>query len=125
LWAADHLQRTHRKIGPAEAILSAKDAARNEYSVWRIHGGGFAMTDSKMKEYLFVAYGIIRQQTEQICDLQSLVVPLILALEPKYSDWTLREAYRRVQELKLQELSRSKIDSLALVDEAIRRLKDA
>jgi hypothetical protein len=83
------------------------------------------MTDSKMKEYLFVAYGIIRQQTEQICDLQSLVVPLILALEPKYSDWTLREAYRRVQELKLQELSRSKIDSLALVDEAIRRLKDA
>jgi hypothetical protein len=77
----------------------------------------------KLKESLVAAYGIIRQQTEQICDLQSLLFSLIDALDPKYSRLPLGVAYLRAQEAKLDDLVRSKRDSLALVDEAIRRLR--
>ena len=78
----------------------------------------------KLKESLFVAYGIIRQQTELICDIQSLLLPLVEALDPKYSGVELRVAYLGAQESKLDVLLQSKTDSLALVDEAIRRLKE-
>jgi hypothetical protein len=81
--------------------------------------------DGKLKESLLIAYGIIRQQTEQICDLHSLLYPLIDALDPKYSRLTLGKAYLQVQAIKLDDLRRSRIDSLALVDEAIRRLKES
>jgi hypothetical protein len=83
------------------------------------------MTDNKkLRESLLVAYGIIRQQTELICDLQSLLLPLVDALDPKYSDVPLGVAYLRAQAIKLDVLLRSKTDSLALVDEAIRRLRE-
>lgn len=78
----------------------------------------------KLRESLLVAYGIIRQQTELICDLQSLLLPLVDALDPKYSAVGLRVAYLAAQEAKLDVLVQSKTDSLALVDEAIRRLRE-
>ena len=68
---------------------------------------------------LLAAYGIIRQQTEQICDLYILLVPLVDALDPK-----LRKAYLHCQSLRQRELVELKRDSVALVDEAIRRLKE-
>jgi hypothetical protein len=79
--------------------------------------------NKQLKDALLTAYGMIRQQTEQICDLHLLFVPLIHALDPKYSRVRLGEAYLREQVIRLDGLSRSKTDSLALVDEAIRRLK--
>ena len=83
------------------------------------------MTDNKkLRESLLVAYGIIRQQTELICDIQSLLLPLVDALDPKYSGVAPRVAYLAAQEAKLDVLVQSKTDSLALVDEAIRRLRE-
>lgn len=84
------------------------------------------LDDSKINEHLKTAYGIIRQQTEQICDLHSLIVPLLRALhDPEYSHLTLLEAYQREQGKMLKQLTQSKTDSLALVDAAIRRLKES
>jgi hypothetical protein len=78
----------------------------------------------KLRESLLVAYGIIRQQTEQICDLHMLIVPLIDATAPKYARLPLGVAYLQAQAAKMDDLVRSKTDSLALVDEAIRRLRE-
>lgn len=74
-----------------------------------------------LRSGLLAAYAIIRQQTEQICDLHILIIPLIKALDDE--DLSLGEAYLREQELSGDELIRSKTDSLAVVDEAIRKLQ--
>jgi hypothetical protein len=75
----------------------------------------------ELREGLLAAYAIIRQQTEQICDLHILIVPLIKALDD--DEVSLGEAYLRQQGLDGDELIQSKTESLAVVDQAIRRLR--
>jgi hypothetical protein len=82
------------------------------------------MTDSdtrRLQEGLLRAYQMIRSQAEVICDLMNLVAPLVKALDaaPK-----LGQAYLREQNTSLNESTRLKIESLAVVDDAIRRLRD-
>lgn len=88
--------------------------------------GRFAMSDNKkLRESLLIAYGIIRQQTEQICDLHILFIPLLKALEPEYAYLnSLLAAYREAQVREGPALIQSKDASLALVDQAIRHLKE-
>ena len=79
--------------------------------------------EGKLRESLLVAYGIIREQTEQICDLHSLIIPLLKALEND-SHKSLRESNLRAQASMIRELTRSKSESLALVDQEIFRLTE-
>ena len=78
----------------------------------------------RLRKELLFAYQLIRNQTEQICDLHILVAPLIGALGPEYAGLELGEARLQALETMQTALFQSKDDSLALVDEAIRRLKE-
>ena len=73
---------------------------------------------AKLRKELLLAYKLIRAQTIQICDLHSLVAPLIRALGTE-----LAESRQRWLEAMTAELDRERSDSLALLDEVIRRLK--
>jgi hypothetical protein len=82
------------------------------------------MTDSdaqRLQEGLLKAYEMIRSQSEVICDLMNLVAPLVKALDAAPE---LGRAYLREQNTSLNEATQLKTESLAVVDDAIRRLKD-
>ncbi len=73
----------------------------------------------RLRGELLVAYQLIRAQTIQICDLHSLVAPLIRALGHDLAES--RQLWLAAMQT---ELDRERTDSLALIDEAIRRLKE-
>jgi hypothetical protein len=82
------------------------------------------MTDhdtKQLQEGLLKAYEMIRSQAEVICDLMNLVAPLVKALDAAPE---LGQAYLQEQGVSLNESTQLKIESLAVVDDAIRRLKD-
>jgi hypothetical protein len=81
------------------------------------------MTDSdtkRLQEGLLKAYELIRSQAEVICDLMNLVAPLVKALDAAPE---LGRAYLREQHTSSNESARLKIESLAVVDDAIGRLR--
>jgi hypothetical protein len=81
--------------------------------------------NSSLKEALLTVYDIIFQQTEQICDLQVMLVPLVTALiESQNAHLPLAQDYRRLTEAKHRELALSKRDSLARIREEILRVKE-
>jgi hypothetical protein len=79
----------------------------------------------KLRQSLLSAYEIIRGNTETICDTSILLAPLLKSLEPEYEHLSPRSAYLQCQAEMLNELTSTKKQSLAFVDAAIRRLKEA
>lgn len=72
----------------------------------------------RLRKELLVAYQMIRAQAVQICDLHMLVAPLIRALDRDLEAARLQRAKEMAAEL-----SQERTDTLALIDEAIRRLR--
>jgi hypothetical protein len=79
---------------------------------------------NKLRNELIIAYQMIRDLTEQVCDLHILVAPLIGALAPEYADRDLGEARLQVASAMQELLFQEKSDSIDAVEEAIRRLKE-
>jgi hypothetical protein len=78
-----------------------------------------------LRQSLLKAYDLIRGNTETICDMSMLLAPLLRSLEPEYEHLSPRSAYLQCQAEMLNELLSTKKQSLAFVDDAIRRLKEA
>ena len=78
---------------------------------------------NRLRRELLIAYQMIRDLTEQVCDLHILVAPLIGALAPEYADHDLGEARLKVSLAMQKQLFQEKSDSIGAVEEAIRRLK--
>jgi hypothetical protein len=72
----------------------------------------------KIKQSLTNAYALIRKHQELISDLVILISPLVRCVE---RDPVLAASYRECVSEMQDELIRSKIDSLALIDELIRQ----
>jgi hypothetical protein len=81
---------------------------------------------SELRENLLTAYGIIRQQTKLICDLSSILCPLIKAVtnEDDYDGLSLGEAYARCSEELAEESNNLTNQTLALIDAEIIRLRE-
>jgi len=80
---------------------------------------------NETKENLLTAYGIIRQQTKLICDLSSILCPLIKAVanEDDYDGLSLGEAYARCSEELAEESNNLTNQTLAVIDAEILRLR--
>ena len=59
-----------------------------------------------------------------VADLGILVAPLVRAFEPRQDDLTVKEAYQHFQKELMAEGIRTKRESLAVCDQAIRRAKE-
>jgi hypothetical protein len=81
---------------------------------------GMDSDKERLQEGLLKAYEMIRDQADVICDLMNLLAPLIQALDASPQ---LGKAYQQKQKDGLNESIRLKRDSLAVVDDAIQRLK--
>jgi hypothetical protein len=86
---------------------------------------GHGMPDEikRLRQELLFAYQLIRDLTEQVCDLHILVAPLIGALDQEHAGRDLGEARLRVALVMQEQLFQEKSASIGVVEQAIRRLK--
>jgi hypothetical protein len=84
--------------------------------------GGLAYMDEKLRDSLLFAYGVIRQQEDLIYSLMALTTPLVKCLG-QY-DRRLAEMYRQAMKANQRKIFQERKDGFALIDEAIRRLKE-
>jgi len=77
----------------------------------------------RLRQELLFAYQLIRDLTEQVCDLHILVAPLIGALDQERAGRDLGEARLRVALVMQEQLFQEKSASIGVVEQAIRRLK--
>jgi hypothetical protein len=77
----------------------------------------------RLRQELLFAYQMIRDLTEQVCDLHILVAPLIGALDQEHAGRDLGEARLRVALVMQEQLFQEKSASIGVVEQAIRRLK--
>jgi hypothetical protein len=82
------------------------------------------METNDHKEELITAYELIRDLTVQVADLTLLVTPLVRALDPKHDRQPLRFGYLLEQQRIGDELIQLKTDSVAAIENVIRRLKE-
>jgi hypothetical protein len=80
---------------------------------------------SELRESLLTAYGVIRQQTKLICDLSSILCPLIKAVtnEDDYDGLSLGEAYARCSDELAEESNSLTNQTLAVIDAEILRIR--
>ncbi|WP_263377125.1 hypothetical protein [Granulicella aggregans] len=81
------------------------------------------MTNDDLRLELIKAYELILGLTATVADLTILLTPLIPALEPEHDHQLLRVAYVQEKAYRSRESIRLKDDSVATVQNAIRRLK--
>jgi hypothetical protein len=78
--------------------------------------------DEKLKASLLLAYGIIREQEDLIYSLMALTTPLVKCLG-QY-DHRLADMYAHAMKETQREIFQRRDDGLAVIDEAVRRLKE-
>jgi hypothetical protein len=78
--------------------------------------------DDKLKDSLLLAYGVVREQEDLIYSLMALVTPLVKCLG-QY-DHRLADLYLQEAKATERKIFQARDDALAVIDEAIRRLKE-
>jgi hypothetical protein len=76
----------------------------------------------ELKDSLLLAYGIIREQEDMLYTLTALVTPLVKCVG-QY-DRRLADLYSRTAKKTERRVFQKRNDALAVIDEAIRRLKE-
>jgi hypothetical protein len=76
----------------------------------------------ELKNSLLLAYGILREQEDMVYSLTALVAPLVKCLG-QY-DLQLAEIYAHEAEATERKIFQKRDDALAVIDEAVRRLKE-
>ena len=80
-----------------------------------------------LRESLLTAFQMIRQKTALVCDLATVLSPLVKAVvhedEEEYGDLSLGEAYRKCADELAEEQNQIRLETLKPIDAAILRLK--